>query len=96
VKTEHDDAIAIGKPRNCRVGLAEARQILPVDLQFTRAHAAAARDVRQQLGGVVVRLHRMIVLNAVDRKIDAVMPRHCSQALQCCFERGPFHRFKRR
>jgi hypothetical protein len=86
VKSEQDDAVAIGQPGDRRIGLAQALQVLPADLQFTTAHAAAARDLRQQPGDVVVGLQRIIMLDAVGGKIDAVVSRDGDKALQCCFE----------
>ena len=86
VKSEQDDAVAIGQSGDCWIGLAEALQVLPADLQFAAAHATAARDLRQQPSDVVVGLQSIIMLDAIGGKIDAVVPRDGDKALQCCFE----------
>ncbi|CDX57379.1 hypothetical protein MPL3365_270007 [Mesorhizobium plurifarium] len=91
IESEQDDAVVVRQPGDHRIGVAEALQVLPADLQFAAAHAAAAGDLRQQPGDVVVGPQRKVVLDAFGGKIDAVVPPDGDKALQCCFDWRSFH-----
>ena len=73
-KAEDDDARAVIQACNDWVGLAEPLQVILTELDFFRAKAASLRNREQQPVDRVILNQGVIVLDAVDREVDPMIP----------------------
>ena len=79
---EQDDGVAVVHLCQHRIGLAETGELIPGQRGPAGLKAALAGDVDQPLDTRFLVAQREIVNHALNREIDAMVPRDRGQALQ--------------